>query len=487
MNEPTAVESTHLVPAAVRQWVKEPAMAEDRLIVSVSGVRGTIGGTLSPAIACEFGCAFGTMLGAGATVAVGRDTRPSGLMLIAALKAGLLACGADVVDLAVATTPGVALMTKLLKAAGGVVITGSHNPAQYNGLKFLQPTGTGLTAAMAEKLKAVWQSRQFALADGDHQGQERRQTNTHGLHVDAVCAVIDEKRIASKRFKVVLDSVNGAGCVVSPMLLGRLGCEVCHLNGQATGRFAHAPEPVEENLSQLCQAVRRHKAAVGFAQDSDADRLAIVDENGVFIGEEYTLALGAAFVLRHRKGKLAANLVTSRMIDDIAAAAGCQVVRAPTGEANVVEAMTREGCIFGGEGGGGVIEPRVVPVRNSLVGMAYVLQYLAETDKTLSQLVAEIPRYVMVKTKLPCPSGAIERVTDATQKAFAQREGVRFNPADGLRVDLPEAWVCVRASNTEPILRVLAEARDRRTAEGLAQEVGQIVQAVMNSRPGGAD
>jgi phosphomannomutase len=453
-------------------------MAAEQLIVSVSGVRGTVGGTLSPVTACEFGCAFGTMVGAGATVAVGRDTRLSGPMLVSALKAGLLAAGVDVVDLGVATTPGIALMTKLLKAAGGVIVTASHNPAEYNGLKFLQPTGTGLTAAAAEKLKGLWQSRQFTLADGDHQGQERRQTNTHGLHVDAVCALVDQKGIASKRYKVVLDSVNGAGCVVGPMLLGRLGCEVCHLNAEATGRFAHPPEPVEENLTELCQAVRRHKAAAGFAQDADADRLAIVDENGVFIGEEYTLALAAAYVLRHRKGKLATNLVTSRMIDDLAAAAGCEVVRAPTGEANVVEAMTREGCILGGEGGGGVIEPRVVPVRNSLVGMAYVLQFMAEAGKTLSQLVAQIPRYVMVKTKLPCPPGAMQRIAQAVQKAFATREGVRFNPADGLRVDLPDAWVCVRASNTEPILRILAEAADGGRAQGLADEVGRIVQKV---------
>ena len=455
-------------------------MTEDRLIVSVSGVRGTVGGALSPTIACEFGCAFATMLGAGATVAVGRDTRLSGPMLVSAIKAGLLGCGADVVDLGVASTPGIALMTKLLKAAGGVVVTASHNPGEYNGIKFLQPTGTGLTAETADKLKAAWQSRQFTLADADHQGEERHQTNTHGLHVDAVCAVIDETKIAAKRFKVVLDSVNGAGCIVGPMLLGRLGCEISHLNAEASGRFAHRPEPVAENLAELCQAVRRHRAAVGFAMDADADRLAIVDENGTFIGEEYTLALAAAFVLRHRKGKLAANLVTSRMIDDLAAAAGCQVVRAPTGEANVVSAMTREGCIFGGEGGGGVIEPRVVLVRDSLVAMAYVLQSMAETGQTISQLVDEIPRYVMVKAKLPCPPGAIQRVIDAVCASFAGRPGVRFNTADGLRIDLPDAWVCVRASNTEPILRILAEAPDRAAADGLADQVGRLAQAAMS-------
>jgi phosphomannomutase len=440
-------------------------------------VRGTVGGTLSPLVACEFGCAFATMLGGSGTVAVGRDTRPSGPMIQSAVTAGLLGGGLEVVDVGVASTPGVALMTKLLKAAGGVVVTASHNPAEYNGIKFLQPSGTGLTAAMAEKLKAIWQSRQFRLADADHQGAERLQTNTHGLHTDAVCAVINENTVASKRFKVVLDSVNGAGCVVTPMLLGRLGCEVVHLNAEASGRFAHPPEPVEANLDQLCQAVRRHKAAVGFAQDADADRLAIVDETGRFIGEEYTLALAAAFMLRHRKGTLATNMVTSRMIDDVAAAAGCSVVRAPTGEANVVEAMRREGCIFGGEGGGGVIEPRVVSVRDSLVGMAYILQQLAETGKTISQLVAEIPRYTMVKTKLPCPAGAMERITQTVRKTFAARPGARFNDSDGLRVDLADGWVCVRASNTEPIMRIFAEAADPKTAQGLVDEVRRIAQA----------
>ncbi len=459
-------------------------MAEDRLMVSVSGVRGTVGGTLTPLVACEFGCAFATMLGGtcptgGKTVAIGRDTRLSGPMVSQAVTAGLLACGVDVVELGVATTPGIALMTKLLKADGGVVVTASHNPAEYNGIKFLQPTGTGLTAAAAERLAAAWRAKQFTFADADHQGSRRRQGNTHGLHIDTVCEVLDCTRIAAQRFKVVLDSVNGAGCVVSPMLLGRLGCEVRHLNGEATGVFAHPPEPVEANLADLCAEVRKHKAAIGFAQDADADRLAIVDETGRFIGEEYTLALAAMFVLRHRKGKLATNLATSRMIDDVAAAAGCDVVRAPTGEANVVEAMAREGCIFGGEGGGGVIEPRVVPVRNSLVGMSYVLQLMAETGKTVSQLVAEIPRYVMIKTKLPCPPGAAEQVIAKVRREFTGRAGAGFNDADGLRVELPDGWLSVRASNTEPIMRIMAEGADERTARGLVDQAQRLAAGVI--------
>ena len=454
-------------------------MPEDRLIVSVSGVRGTVGATLTPQVACDFGCAFGTMLaggesGADKKVVIGRDTRSSGPMIRSAVQAGLLAAGVSVIDLGVASTPGVALMTRKLQADGGIVITASHNPIQYNGIKFLQPTGVGLTADAAGRLKEIWAGRRFALADAAGQGSESIYKKVHGEHVDAISAVCDMTLIASKRFKVVLDSINGAGCVVTPMLLGMLGCEVAHLNGEATGQFAHAPEPIAENLTGLCEAVLKHKANVGFAQDPDADRLAIVDENGLFIGEEYTLALATAFVLSHRKGKVATNLSTSRMIDDVAAAAGCEVVRAPTGEANVVEAMEREGCIFGGEGGGGVIEPRVVPVRNSLVGIAYVLQYMAETDRTISELAAEIPRYVMVKTKFPCPAEAAPKVAERTREAFASCKGAKFNDADGLRIDLPEGWVSVRASNTEPIMRIIGEAPEEAAIEALIAKVRRI-------------
>ncbi len=460
----------------------------DRLMVGVSGVRGIVGGTLTPRVAYDFGCAFGTMLACGEqsrtgsekTVILGRDTRLSGPTIRNAVASGLMATGVNVIDLGVVTTPGAALMTSRLGADGGVIITASHNPGEYNGIKFLRPIGTGLTAEAAGELKRIWESGEFTLAGSDGRGAESSNAETHGLHVEAVCGVCDEAAVAAKRFKVALDSVNGAGCAVTPMLLARLGCEVVHLNGEPTGRFAHPPEPVAENLTELCETVRKNKAAIGFAQDADADRLAIVDENGRFIGEEYTLALAAAFVLRNRTGRLATNLTTSRMIDDIAAAAGCEVVRTPTGEANVVEAMLAEDCILGGEGGGGVIEPRVALVRNSLVGIAYVLQYMAETGKTVSRLVDEIPRYVMVKTKLPCPAGAAEKVAAAARRSFAARDGVRFNDADGLRIDLPDEWVIARASNTEPIMRIIAEADDEKAAGALVDEMRKIAADVID-------
>ena len=451
----------------------------DRLMVSVSGVRGIVGGTMTPRVACEFGCAYATMLGAGKTVTVGRDSRTSGPMIRGAIVSGLLAGGVNVVDLGVASTPACAWMTRRLGADGGVIITASHNPAQYNGMKFLQPIGTGLVAADAERLKEIWQGGTFALADQDSQGAEHYDPSAPAGHVADVLEQCDASAVAAKSFKVVVDSVNGAGGPEARLLMDRLGCELVHLNAGPTGLFAHNPEPVAENLGDLCQAVRDCGAAVGFAQDADADRLAIVDENGAFIGEEYTLALCAAFVLRGRQGPLATNLSTSRMIDDVAARAGCQVLRASTGEANVVEAMRAGGCILGGEGGGGVIDPRVVLVRDSFVGMAMVLQYLAEAGKPLSELVAEIPRYVMLKTKMPCPAGAAEKVVARAKAAFTGREGATLNDSDGLRIDLPGRWVCVRASNTEPIMRIIAEAPDQAAAEALVAEVRKLADEVM--------
>ena len=452
----------------------------DRLMVSVSGVRGTIGATLTPDVACAFGAAFGSQLGPGKTVVLGCDTRVSGPMVRSALVAGLLSTGVSTVNLGVVTTPGAALMAGHLHADGGVVITASHNPPAYNGIKFLQPTGTGLDAAAAEALKQRWQSGQFTYQPAAGVGHETANDSTHETHIAAVKEVVDTAAIAAKRFKVVVDSINGAGCEVTPRLLAELGCEVVHLNGEPTGQFAHEPEPIQENLQGLCGAVRSEGAQIGFAQDPDADRLVVVDEKGRFIGEEYTLALCAAFVLGHRKGKLAANLATSRMIDDIAAAAGVQVVRCPTGEANVAATMAAEGCIFGGEGNGGVIEPKVVPVRDSLVGMAYLLEYLAETGQPLSALVDAIPAYTLVKTKLPCPAGAAETVAGKVREHFGGRDGVRFNDADGLRVDFADAWVSVRASNTEPIMRIFAEAPECPRAEALVAEVRKITDEVVS-------
>ncbi|MDW8263654.1 MAG: hypothetical protein RMJ35_14085, partial [Phycisphaerales bacterium] len=306
-----------------------------------------------------------------------------------------------------------------------------------------------------------------------------RNTEAHAVHLRRVLDHVDVLGISSRRFKIVLDSVNGAGCVPTATLLGKLGCQVVHLNGEPTGRFAHDPEPIEANLHQLSEEVRRQRATCGFAQDPDADRLAIVDENGRYIGEEYTLALCAKWILAKRKGTAVTNLSTSRMIDDIASQHGCRVVRTPTGEANVVEAMLRENATIGGEGNGGVIDPRIVPGRDSLTAIAYVLQLLSATGKTISQLVDEIPRYQIVKTRFDCPREDAERAIAALRDHF---RGEKIDTRDGIRIDWPNAWVNARPSNTEPIMRIIAEAPDRAAAERLIRQVREVVDGVLRTR-----
>jgi phosphomannomutase len=285
--------------------------------------------------------------------------------------------------------------------------------------------------------------------------------------------------IAARRFKVVLDSINGAGCAGTAMLMERLGCELIHINAEPSGQFAHEPEPIAVNLGGLCDAVATRGAEIGFAQDPDADRLVIVDETGRFIGEEYTLALTAAFVLSQRKGDLATNLSATRMIDDVASAAGVKLYRAPVGESYVAEAMVRHKCLFGGEGNGGVMDPRVVIVRDSFVGIALMLHYLTASGKTVGELVSALPRYVMLKDKFACPLEVAPKIIAAARKDLLSRPQAAANEEDGLRVDLPVGWVHVRASNTEPLMRIVTEAEDAEAAGALAAEVRAIADGIL--------
>jgi phosphomannomutase len=450
-----------------------------KLMVGVSGVRGIVGEALTTEVAGQFARAFATVLGQGRKVALGRDTRPSGPQLRDAIVDGLTAGGVDVVDLGVVSTPGVALMIKRLAADGGVVITASHNPSPYNGIKFMTPEGLNLPAGQAHHLKEVWQAGDFA--DAARPGTVSENHETHQAHVEAVCGILDVPAIRARRYKVVLDSINGAGCAAGRILMDRLGVELIHVNGEPTGDFAHEPEPKAENLTGLCEAVAECGADVGFAQDPDADRLAIVDEAGRYIGEEYTLALTAAFVLTQRRGDIATNLATSRLMDDVAEAAGVTLYRSPTGEANVAEAMGRHGCLFGGEGGGGAIDPRVVTVRDSFVAMGLMLNAMAAGGRTVSQLVEQLPRYTMLKDKFPCPDEHAGPILAAVRDELAGRPGARVNEEDGLRVDLPEGWVQIRTSNTEPIMRITAEAADESAARDLAEQVRRIADRIVGT------
>jgi phosphomannomutase len=444
------------------------------LMISISGVRGLIGQTMTPQLAAEMGAAFGTYLGGG-TVVVGRDSRPSGPMIEHAVVSGLLATGCNVVNLGIVSTPGTALMVRRQQAVGGVVITASHNPIIWNGIKFLSPEGLAPPPDQASRIIEIYQKKAFRFVSVDRVGRVGQDDTTHEKHVAAVLAIVDPSVIAKKRFRVVLDSVHGAGGASARRLLEELGCDLVHLYAEPTGIFPHTPEPLAENLTELSQRTAAESAAIGFAQDPDADRLVIADEHGRFIGEEYTLALAAKYLFAKRPGSAAANLSTSRMIDCLAAETGNAVHRSPVGEANVVNTMKVHGCTFGGEGNGGVIDPRVVPVRDSLVGMALMLQLLADTGKTVSQLVAEIPAFTMIKQKFEVSRERIDRVLNAVGGTFRDDP---INDTDGIRIDWPEGWVHVRASNTEPIMRIIAEAGDERTANALIARVRGIADKI---------
>jgi phosphomannomutase len=459
-------------------------------MLSVSGARGIVGRSMTPMVAAEFAAAFGSFVKSSSPrrnplLCLARDSRPSGEMLAHAATAGLQSVGCRVVDLGIATTPGVALMISHYRAAGGMVITASHNPGEWNGLKCLNSQGAAPPRDQANRIIEYFNSHDFRWEAADAIPSASADDTTNRRHVARVLEQIDVRPIKSRRFKIVLDSVNGAGCVSGRMLLEKLGCDVVHLNGEPTGLFAHTPEPVEVNLQDLMKRTAKTRgAACGFAQDPDADRLAIVDENGRYIGEEYTLVLAAKRALdlafsatsnpKKRPVVIAVNLSTSRMIDDLAARyPNVKVVRTAVGEANVVEQMQRQGrdAIIGGEGNGGVILPRVCWVRDSLSAMALVLSLLAATRKRLSQFVDELPRYTMIKHKFELKSvggaDAIRALAGRIQRRFAD---ARLSTVDGVRIDLDDGWVHFRPSNTEPIVRLIAEAKTDSRAWELIDE-----------------
>ncbi len=441
----------------------------EKLIISISGLRGIVGENLTPSIAAEYGCAFGKFLKNRHTgkdeklsVCIGRDSRSSGEMLKSAVATGLCTVGIDVVDLGLVTTPGVGIMMRELHCNGGVIITASHNPIQYNGIKLLLGNGIAPPVDAAEQIKQYFFDKHFSLVDALSHGKITTNEQTDDVHIEKVLAIVDEEAIAAKKFKVVLDSVNGAGGRVTKKILAKLGCEFIAINDEPTGIFAHRPEPTAKNLTGLCKAVKENRADAGFAQDPDADRLAVVDEMGTYIGEEYTLALAAKYIFSRESGKAATNLSTSRMLDDIAREAGGQVIRTAVGEANVAKAMIENNCVIGGEGNGGVIDLRVGPIRDSLVGIALILQLMAETGKTVSQLAGEITPYYMSKDKFAADKSQVQQILKLAKKTFAD---AKLDTTDGCRFDFDDGWLHIRPSNTEPVVRVIAEATSKQAVK----------------------
>jgi phosphomannomutase len=368
----------------------------------------------------------------------------------------LQSVGCDVMDVGLAPTPTIQMAVEHHHALGGLAITASHNPIEWNALKFIGPSGLFLSASDAADMRAVAEG-DIPRAAWDELGEVRLDDQAVARHIESVLSLpfVDVEGIRNRRFVVALDCVRGAGAVILPELLERLGCEVHAINLEPDGRFPRPPEPVAEHLGELEQLVRKTGADVGLATDPDVDRLALVSEKGEAIGEDYTLALAARVVLRHRPGPVVANLSTSRILDDVAAEAGCVVIRAPVGEVNVALRMSREGAEIGGEGNGGVILSAVHLGRDAPIGVALVLQMLLESDEPLSTVVGRYPRYKIVKDKLDRPDAELNAVYDALKAEFPDAEQ---DSQDGLRLSWEDRWVHVRPSGTEPIVRVIAEA-----------------------------
>lgn len=444
-------------------------------IASVSGLRGVVGDGIDPAVAAEFAAAYASTCAEGPIV-VGHDGRITAPVFVPAVLAGITATGRDALFVGATATPTVGRLVRDQGAAGGVQISASHNPPKYNGLKFFQPQGMVLGPAQGREVLARFERREFGWAAWDALGRIRNLEEPDDAHLKAVLKTVDVGAIRKRAFCVVLDACHGAGGRMGAELLRQLGCKAVVLGGLPDGRYDHPPEPTEANLTAFSAIVPATGAAIGFAQDPDADRLAIVDETGRYIGEELTLALAAQRRLKQVKGPVILNLSTSLVTEAIALGLGCPVHRTPVGEIHVVERMRAENAVLGGEGNGGVIDPRVGFVRDSFVAMALVLDLLAESGEPLSALVDRLPRFAMVKHQYPLkgPTGpeAVASLWDAIRAAYPDAVDDR---RDGLRLTWPDRWVHVRASNTEPIVRVIAEATDAATADGLAREVGSRV------------
>ncbi len=447
------------------------------LMISVSGVRGIIGDGLTPEVALHFAQAYGTQFGPGRIV-VGRDSRVTGELVKFAVWAGLLSAGCDVVDIGMATTPTTAMATERAENAGGIIITASHNPREWNALKLLAHDGLFLSPEAGGEVLERVREQDFRFAAWDQVGRVIPHPTAAEEHLDAVAglALIDVDLIRKRGFRIVADPCNGAGGTILPQLFDRLGCETFFLNLEPHGRFPRSPEPLAANLGELCAAVVAHGADLGIAVDPDVDRLALVSNLGVPLGEEYTLGLATDFVLGHTPGEVVVNASTSLVIDDIAARHGSRVHRTPVGEIHVASRARTIGAVIAGEGNGGVIYPALHLGRDAIAGIALILQSLAEQQKSLAELHASLPQYVMIKDKITLPFEADAKAMVA--RLIQKHAGDRVDLTDGLKCIYDHAWVHIRASNTEPIIRVIAEARSekeaRRRVDAIRQEFASL-------------
>ena len=455
------------------------------LIISVSGLRGVVGETLTAEVAARYAASFATTVQeqTDGPFVVTRDSRPSGGMLADAIHAALNGMGRNTLDGGIAATPTTGILIREFNAAGGIQISASHNPIEFNGMKLFDATGRVIPKEVGAAVLQRYRDRNLNETSGtETTGTRTLIPNIAEKHLQAILRTVDTTAIRACRFHVLLDANHGAGALLGRPLLEALNCDVTILGEEPNGQFLHTPEPTAENLTTVCETVKTLGVDVAFCQDPDADRLAVIDGQGRYIGEEYTVVLCLEHILRmtenpnhpfsRKKGPMVVNCATSRMSDDVAAKYGIKIFRSAVGEANVVDLMHEKDAMFGGEGNGGPIDPAVGFVRDSFVGMAQILDCLAATGKTVAELVAEIPSYALVKRKVEVPSNAVPKLLDQVAEKFRHWPCDRL---DGLRIDHGDAWVLLRGSNTEPIIRVFAEAPDAERANQLCDEVENVL------------
>jgi phosphomannomutase len=454
------------------------------LIKSISGIRGTIGGKSGEGLGgvdiVKFTAAYAEFIRRGnpsaKTIAVGRDARLSGKMVEHLVAGALMAMGFDVVNIGLATTPTTELAVTGLGADGGIIITASHNPVQWNALKLLNARGEFLSDAEGKQVIAIAEAEDFCFADVHDLGKELKDDTWAMRHIEMVknLPLVDCDAIAKAGFTVAVDAVNSVGGVVIPELLRSLGVKnVIELNCEAHGKFAHTPEPIPENLYQISDLMKDGKADVGFVVDPDVDRLAIVMENGEMFVEEYTLVAVADYVLSKTPGSTVSNLSSSRALRDVTEKHGCSYSAAAVGEVNVVTKMKETGAVIGGEGNGGVIYPELHYGRDALVGVALFLTLLAKEGKKVSELKAGYPKYAIAKNKIQLtPDIDVDAILEAVKKKFSNE---RITDIDGVKIDFADSWVHLRKSNTEPIIRIYSEAETMEKADRLAEEIKNVI------------
>jgi len=451
------------------------------LIISVSGLRGIVGTSLTPDHAARYVTAFAKQLYAQRQdkssrpcVIVGRDGRSSGVMLQRVIVASLEASGCDCLIADVAATPTIGVLVRDQNADGAIQITASHNPPPYNGMKLFSPLGRVIGAEAGSAVRVAYENGESCWSDVDHLGTSRIVDDPHAPHLRAVLATIDADAVAKKRFRVLLDSNHGSGAALGARLLERLGCQTILVGETADGMFEHVPEPTAENLRKIAARVAEEKCDVGFCQDPDADRLALIDADGRYVGEEYTLALCVQRALKQKStcGAIVINGASSSMSERLAADAGVVAYRSAVGEANVADMMIAKQATYGGEGNGGPIDPRVGYVRDSFVAMAQVLALMTETNSSLATLVDALPRLAIHKAKATIDAKALPTAMKRIALHFSDATA---DFSDGLRLAWSDRWLLVRGSNTEPIVRLIAEANSDELAKAMCDEAATLL------------